>query len=473
MTTQVNLHSSLISNVAQSIGIEPAVSPFSMAALLRTNVNNKEIPASLQQTDAGLDDFKFTDEHDELTAAEFLQYWELPRPPPAAEAFSLEPMPVINADASTLLSSKAPDFVNSGSENSAEPLLQSDFTREPVTAMSEPLPQAGIVLESAVLAQTTPVTLKAVESAHLLQAVVAPKPAMAPLVHALEPEVEAQTAPAGALKTAEYAHLSQTVVALKPELQASNASLLSNKEPQFVNKDKTMRDLFEVQQAVLPAHLKNQEQPVSMADFLQPKNDNEALLKSNEFAIQSNLALPAENQNVINNDVTAQQLTTHLNDFLHKSMGSDPGRFALATSDFQAQFKMELSSLKPEVLAQQANYKIENYTAQISINPPELGQITAKIEVNQGATSIVFMTEHAHVQQLLERHLQELHEVFQTSNLNLGSVDIHYGGAQDNNEASAYQKPTEDDDLKQKSTLSNHLEGSGGQRKKSLIDIYT
>jgi flagellar hook-length control protein FliK len=82
------------------------------------------------------------------------------------------------------------------------------------------------------------------------------------------------------------------------------------------------------------------------------------------------------------------------------------------------------------------------------------------------------MTEHAHVQKLMEHHLPELHNVFQNSELNLTSVNIHNGDAQDKRESSAYQRPEEDDDL---NPIDNHNKSIGinnNQRKKSIIDTY-
>jgi flagellar hook-length control protein FliK len=174
-----------------------------------------------------------------------------------------------------------------------------------------------------------------------------------------------------------------------------------------------------------------------------------------------------------------QVLTQHLNDFLTQGMGpvqsgASSQSLPLTTPAFDApaHITMELLSMQPDPLAHSAGLNLEHYTAQIKVHPQELGQITAKIEVNNGIATITFLTEHAHVKQLMEANLPELRQAFQHSSLNLNNVDVHHGGSQDKKEPPAYVNPDEEEDVVQGKIVNKATESHGVQTNRSIIDTY-
>lgn len=172
-----------------------------------------------------------------------------------------------------------------------------------------------------------------------------------------------------------------------------------------------------------------------------------------------------------------QTVTKHLNDFLSQGMSTqsvDQTSPAWTKSGFDAnaQIKMELLSLQQDPVAAPTNFKIENYTAQIKLHPQDLGQITAKIEVNAGATTITFLTEHAHVKQLMEGNLQSLRHAFQDSNLNLGFVDVHHDESQQKKEQSTYTSFEEDEDLVRVSEVGQKPFIHEKKTSQSVVDTY-
>lgn len=214
---------------------------------------------------------------------------------------------------------------------------------------------------------------------------------------------------------------------------------------------------------------------------------NEVLLtakENNNVMLQQQTGIPVFQMSdfqpkVINHDKTVEELTTSLSQFLTHGMsslpqsGSDNFYYNKTTNvDVAPKMSFLLTSLQPEVLAQGVSYQTENYTAQIKVHPQDLGPITAQIEVSQGATNITFVTEHAHVKQLMEVNLKELHQAFQDSSLNLTTVNVHHSGSQDKRDQhSSSPKPfeEEDSDLKVNQPTINSREN---HTINSIIDTY-
>lgn len=63
-------------------------------------------------------------------------------------------------------------------------------------------------------------------------------------------------------------------------------------------------------------------------------------------------------------------------------------------------------------------------SAEISINPPDLGPIEAKVQVQQDQVNVTFSTQHAPVKEALEQSLAKLKEMMAQNGVNLGSVDV-------------------------------------------------
>jgi len=63
-------------------------------------------------------------------------------------------------------------------------------------------------------------------------------------------------------------------------------------------------------------------------------------------------------------------------------------------------------------------------SAEIRLDPPELGALQVKVSVNQDQTSITFTSPHPAVREVLDQQLHRLREMFSESGLNLVNVDV-------------------------------------------------
>lgn len=147
---------------------------------------------------------------------------------------------------------------------------------------------------------------------------------------------------------------------------------------------------------------------------------------------------------------TTTILTHHLSDFLNHAFGqaSAPIPNATATNPPLSNapaIEFELTTLAPETTPQSSQRPLEQYVAHIKLSPPDLGKISAKIEINQGITTITLVTEHAHVKQLMEVNLHALRHAFEGSNLQLTSVNVQNSDARDAPHSQQPPREKEDD----------------------------
>ena len=63
-------------------------------------------------------------------------------------------------------------------------------------------------------------------------------------------------------------------------------------------------------------------------------------------------------------------------------------------------------------------------SAEIRLDPPELGPMQVKVSVNQDQASITFSSPHAAVREALDQQLNRLREMFSEQGLNLVNVDV-------------------------------------------------
>lgn len=63
-------------------------------------------------------------------------------------------------------------------------------------------------------------------------------------------------------------------------------------------------------------------------------------------------------------------------------------------------------------------------SADIRLDPPELGSLQVKVTVQQDQANITFITPHPQVRELLDQQVTRLREMFAEQGLNLGQVDI-------------------------------------------------
>lgn len=78
--------------------------------------------------------------------------------------------------------------------------------------------------------------------------------------------------------------------------------------------------------------------------------------------------------------------------------------------------------------------KNELQSAQININPPQLGPVQISLQINGDQASAVFASPHAEVRQAIQDSLPQLKEMLSASGINLGQTDIGSNMAQQQRE---------------------------------------
>jgi len=106
--------------------------------------------------------------------------------------------------------------------------------------------------------------------------------------------------------------------------------------------------------------------------------------------------------------------------------------------------------------------------AEIRLNPPELGMLEVRVQVNGDQTNIQFNTAHAEVKDALDAALPRLREMLAESGLNLGDVNVsQHGQQQAKSEESPQSKNTEDTESEPAPAIAATSATSNG-----LIDFY-
>jgi flagellar hook-length control protein FliK len=74
----------------------------------------------------------------------------------------------------------------------------------------------------------------------------------------------------------------------------------------------------------------------------------------------------------------------------------------------------------------------DQQTAQININPPQLGPIQITLHLNGDQASAIFASPHAEVRQAIEAAMPQLKEMLSSAGINLGDANVGANLAQQN-----------------------------------------
>ncbi|WP_299774338.1 flagellar hook-length control protein FliK [uncultured Pseudoteredinibacter sp.] len=124
---------------------------------------------------------------------------------------------------------------------------------------------------------------------------------------------------------------------------------------------------------------------------------------------------------------------------------------------------------KAEIAEKVAWFSARNISkAEIRLDPPELGSLQIKIQLNQEQAQVSFNSPHASVREALDQSSSRLREMFQEQGLNLADVNVGGEGAQQHSEGdSGGSRAAFDDDLVETEAVQQPLRQS-----LSLVDSY-
>ena len=78
--------------------------------------------------------------------------------------------------------------------------------------------------------------------------------------------------------------------------------------------------------------------------------------------------------------------------------------------------------------------KNDQQSAQININPPELGPVQITLNLSGGEAKVTFASPHMEVRQAIENSLPQLKEMLSSAGINLGQTNVGANLAQQNPE---------------------------------------
>lgn len=124
---------------------------------------------------------------------------------------------------------------------------------------------------------------------------------------------------------------------------------------------------------------------------------------------------------------------------------------------------------KAEIAEKVAWFSARNISkAEIRLDPPELGSLQIKIQLNQEQAQVSFNSPHASVREALDQSSSRLREMFQEQGLNLADVNVGGEGAQQHSDdAPGGSHAAFDEDLTETEVVHQPLRQS-----LSLVDSY-
>lgn len=117
--------------------------------------------------------------------------------------------------------------------------------------------------------------------------------------------------------------------------------------------------------------------------------------------------------------------------------------------------------------------KVDSHFATLKVYPPDLGQITAEIQMNKGMTELTLRADNPQVRHFIETNLQQLRESFENSNINLGQVNVQNHSAEDKHGFQRNHNPAfANMDTPHKPDTDRPKARAETPRSNSLIDTY-
>ncbi len=256
----------------------------------------------------------------------------------------------------------------------------------------------------------------------------------------------------------------------RPQLLFSMAQSIENpgENPDEIKDDKPFSDLFKQNQTLTPHTVQ-----LSKADLL-----------SGDKSFDDSRALEPQ-------DVSSSEKDAASFDQLLKS---EPGREDTLTASGKpqapfAESMLPLSSSKPfqtrlqSTEAAKTDYQpnIEpKFTvdqsgnkASLRIHQKDIGEITAKIEMNQHSSSVTLIAENAEAKQMIQGQLSQLKAIFNDSNLTLTQASVEeQSSQQDNSQQGQRQAKHHQPGLKTTATHNPDQTLSTARQQQTLIDTY-
>lgn len=121
--------------------------------------------------------------------------------------------------------------------------------------------------------------------------------------------------------------------------------------------------------------------------------------------------------------------------------------------------------------------KNDQQSAQLNINPPQLGPVQITLQLNGDQASVTFGSPHAEVRQAIESSLSQLKEMFATAGINLGQTDIGANLAQQNRDtpfqaANGNRSSDENAILAGIGNIADSAASTPVQRGRGLVDLF-
>ncbi|GAB4392631.1 MAG: hypothetical protein Tsb005_07420 [Gammaproteobacteria bacterium] len=209
--------------------------------------------------------------------------------------------------------------------------------------------------------------------------------------------------------------------------------------------------------------------------------------ESNQLLYSGKLGLSAQNinnndinifstlQNLLQNAQVAQQNQFIVNPFSQSGLITSSTQLpsALQTTQFVNQIPFHIDNPQwGNALADRVLWLGNQHinTAELHLNPPDLGPLEVRINVNQDQTSVIFSSQNLAVRDALENALPRLRDILQSGGLNLAGANVsdqsfsqqrntssQHDSSQHFNHSSPYEIGSFEEQVLAVTTLSNKL----------------